>query len=42
MQRVREILAHESTRIFPDEVERRIRVQFKDLLPGNLEFPQGF
>jgi trimethylamine--corrinoid protein Co-methyltransferase len=41
MQHVREILAHESTALFPAEVEARIRVQFKDLVPGKLELPQG-
>jgi trimethylamine--corrinoid protein Co-methyltransferase len=41
MQRVREILARESTALFPAEVERRIRAQFRDLVPGKLELPQG-
>src|SRR4030042_6674379 len=33
MQVVREILARESTTVFPEEVERRLRVQFQDLIP---------
>jgi trimethylamine:corrinoid methyltransferase-like protein len=41
MQRVREILAHESTTLFPVEVEARIRAQFKDLVLGSLEMPHG-
>jgi trimethylamine--corrinoid protein Co-methyltransferase len=41
MQRVREILAKESTAAFSDEVETRIRMQFKDLILGKLEIPQG-
>ena len=41
MQRVREILAHESTALFPAEVEARVRAQFKGLVPGKLELPQG-
>ena len=41
MQRVREILAHETAALFPAEAERRIRIQFNDLIPGELEFPQG-
>jgi trimethylamine:corrinoid methyltransferase-like protein len=41
MQRVREILAQESTTLFSEQVERRIRLQFKDLVPGNLILPQG-
>jgi trimethylamine--corrinoid protein Co-methyltransferase len=41
MQRVREILAHESTALFTEGVERRIRTQFKDLILGKLELPQG-
>jgi trimethylamine--corrinoid protein Co-methyltransferase len=41
MQRVREILAKESTATFPVEIETRIRSQFKDLIPGKLEMPQG-
>ena len=41
MHRVREILSHESTALFSDEVENRIRVQFKDLVPGKLEMPEG-
>jgi trimethylamine--corrinoid protein Co-methyltransferase len=41
MQRVREILAQESTAIFPEETEQRIRVQFRNLVPGNLEVLSG-
>jgi trimethylamine--corrinoid protein Co-methyltransferase len=41
MKRVREILARESSALFPAEVESRIRAQFKDLVPGKLELPQG-
>jgi len=41
MQRVREILAHETAALFPAEAERRIRMQFNDLIPGELELPQG-
>ncbi len=41
MQRVREILAHDSTTIFPEEVERRIRAEFSELVPGKLEMPSG-
>jgi trimethylamine--corrinoid protein Co-methyltransferase len=41
MQHVREILTKESTASFSAEVETRIRLQFKDLLPGKLEIPQG-
>jgi trimethylamine--corrinoid protein Co-methyltransferase len=40
-QLVREILTRQSATIFPDEVEQRIRLQFKDLVPGKLELPQG-
>jgi trimethylamine--corrinoid protein Co-methyltransferase len=41
MQRVRDILTHESAALFPADVEARVKAQFKDLVPGNLEFPQG-
>ena len=41
IQRVREILTHESTAKFDEEVERRIRIQFVDLVPGQLEMPPG-
>jgi trimethylamine--corrinoid protein Co-methyltransferase len=41
MQRVREILGHESMAPFTEEVEWRVRAQFKDLVPGKLELPQG-
>jgi trimethylamine--corrinoid protein Co-methyltransferase len=39
MRRVREILAHESPTLFTEDVETRIRAQFKDLVPGKLELP---
>jgi len=41
MARVRELLGRESAALFPAEVETRIRAQFKDLVPGKLELPQG-
>ncbi|MGE5123970.1 MAG: trimethylamine methyltransferase family protein [Acidobacteriaceae bacterium] len=41
MQRVREILVQESNAIFPAETEARIRIRFTDLVPGDLEVPQG-
>jgi trimethylamine--corrinoid protein Co-methyltransferase len=41
MQRVREILSHESAAVFPEETERQIRAQFRDLVPGKLEMPPG-
>jgi trimethylamine--corrinoid protein Co-methyltransferase len=41
MQRVREILSHDSTAKFDEQVERRIRMQFIDLVPGELETPPG-
>lgn len=41
IQRVREILIHESTANFTEEVEQRIRTQFPELVPGKLELPQG-
>ncbi len=41
MARVREILKRESVALFPAEVEARVRAQFKDLVPGKLELPQG-
>jgi trimethylamine--corrinoid protein Co-methyltransferase len=40
LQCVHEILAKESTASFTEEVEDRIRLQFKDLIPGKLELPQ--
>ncbi len=42
MQRMREILTTGSTVVFPEDVERRIRFEFKDLVSGNLEMPTGF
>jgi trimethylamine--corrinoid protein Co-methyltransferase len=41
LQRVREILTHESTTVFDEEVERRIRMHFTDLVPGKLEMLPG-
>ena len=41
MQRVHEILSRESAAQFTEEVELRIRVQFKDLVPGILVKPEG-
>lgn len=41
MQRVREILAHESTALFSPETEARIRIKFNDLVEGKLELPAG-
>ena len=41
MQVVHEILVRESNTVFSDEIERRIRVQFQNLIPGMLELPQG-
>jgi trimethylamine--corrinoid protein Co-methyltransferase len=41
MQRVREILAQDSSAIFSEETEQRIRTQFWDLVPGKLEMPPG-
>ncbi|MCX6034373.1 MAG: trimethylamine methyltransferase family protein, partial [Chloroflexi bacterium] len=41
MQRVNEILVHGGADLIPAEAEARIRGQFKDLVPGKLEMPQG-
>ena len=41
MRRVREILAHETATLLPAEAERRIRLQFNGLIPGELELPHG-
>lgn len=41
MSRVREILAQQSTAIFPEQTEQRIKAQFWNLVPGNLEMPSG-
>jgi trimethylamine--corrinoid protein Co-methyltransferase len=41
MLHVHEILTRESTTLFSEDIERRIRLQFKDLVPGNLELPKG-
>ncbi|NJD58274.1 MAG: trimethylamine methyltransferase [Anaerolineae bacterium] len=42
MGRMREILTTGSTVVFPEDVERRIRFEFRDLVSGNLEMPMGF
>jgi trimethylamine---corrinoid protein Co-methyltransferase len=39
MQRVNEILAHNTAPLFSPEEEARIRAEFKDLIPGVLEMP---
>ena len=41
MSRVREILARESTTLFSEDIETLLRTQFNNLVPGNLEMPQG-
>lgn len=41
MQRVHAILSQESSAIFPEETEQRIRAQFWDLVPGKLQTPEG-
>jgi trimethylamine--corrinoid protein Co-methyltransferase len=41
LQRVKEILVQDSTTVFPEETERRIRMEFIDLVPGKLEVPPG-
>lgn len=41
MQRVQEILARPSAGGIPAEVENRLRSQFPNLVPGNLEIPRG-
>jgi trimethylamine--corrinoid protein Co-methyltransferase len=41
MLRVGEILSHESVAVFPEETERQIRAQFRDLVAGKLEIPPG-
>ncbi len=41
MSRVREILSRESTTLFSEDIETRIRMQFNDLVPGKLEMPHG-
>ena len=40
MQRANEILAKNSSAIFPPEVEAHIRAEFPDLIPGVLEIPK--
>ena len=39
MQRVKDILAQNTSPLFSAEEEARIRAEFKDLIPGNLEMP---
>ena len=41
MLRVREILAKESTTVFSEEVEKRIRARFTDLITADMEVPEG-
>jgi trimethylamine:corrinoid methyltransferase-like protein len=41
MARVREILARESTTLFSEDIETRVRMQYNNLVPGKLEMPQG-
>ncbi len=41
MNRVREILRRQSSTLLPDDVETRIRLQFPNLVPGELVYPQG-
>jgi trimethylamine--corrinoid protein Co-methyltransferase len=42
LNRAREILARAQPAAFPAEVESRIRAEFKDLVPGVLEMPEGW
>ena len=42
MQRVKEILSHESTALFSVDVERHIRAEFPGLVPGKLVLPEGW
>lgn len=41
MVHVRDILIRKSTTLFSEDIERRLRLQYKDLVPGNLELPKG-
>jgi len=41
MQRVRQILSQNTSPLFSDEVDARIRAQFAELVTGNLEVPEG-
>jgi len=42
LNRVSDILSHANPAIFSAEVEARIRAEFKDLVPGDLQMPQGW
>ncbi len=42
MQQVREILERENTAVFSPDIERRIRSEFNDLVPGDLKLPDGW
>lgn len=41
MQRVRQILSTNTSSLFSDEVDARIRTQFAELIAANLEVPEG-
>ena len=41
MKRVREILSTNTSPLFSDEVDARIRAQFAELIAANLEVPEG-
>ena len=41
MQRVRQILSTNTSPLFSDEVDARIRAQFAELVTGNLNIPEG-
>jgi len=40
--KAREIFAHDSSAVFSSEVDARIRAEFKDLVSGKLEMPEGW
>jgi len=42
MNRAREILSKQSSTLFSEEVESRIRARFSELVEGNLEVPEGW
>jgi trimethylamine--corrinoid protein Co-methyltransferase len=42
MLKVKEILGRPSSAIFSPDVDARIRAEFKGLVPGNLEMPEGW
>jgi hypothetical protein len=42
MSRAREILSKADPAGFSPEVDARIRAQFKELVPGNLEIVEGW